>query len=68
MTIPEVVKQSKEREQQLIDLLKKVMWQDYGDPDNHNPANDNCVFCYGQRRNGHRKTCEALILLSDEDL
>jgi len=42
----------------LLDLAKDVMWQDYGDPDHHNPDNDNCVFCGGQRRNGHRSTCE----------
>lgn len=54
------------KEKQLIALLKSIMWQDYGDPDHHNPDNDNCVFCGGQRRNGHRETCEAIKLLGED--
>lgn len=53
-------------EHKLIYLLKKVMWQDYGDPDYHNPLNDRCVFCQGQRRNGHNASCEMMTILSEK--
>lgn len=63
----------KSKEKQLIALLKKIMWQDYGDPDHHNPDNDNCVFCGAQRRDGHRKKddgyykeCPTIVLIGEQ--
>lgn len=53
------------KENRLVVLFKRVMWQDYGDPDHHDPAGDNCVVCYGQRRTGHRDDCELNLLLAE---
>lgn len=49
-------------------LLNRVMWQDYGDPDNHDPVNDRCALCGAQRRSGHKTGCEATTLLNTEAL
>jgi hypothetical protein len=49
-----------------VALLESLEWRDHGDPDHHNSLNDNCIVCYGQRRNGHHKHCELEALLNYE--